>query len=137
MKSAAMLSVSGLLTRMVGGDFWANASSLRMLDTISILRDMPGCVRATRPMLSHVNVGCGEDVSIAELAAMMAKVTRFEGAIRFDTARPDGTPRKLLDVSKLSAMGWNASIPLEKGVTQTYDWYCANEQGAAPTAVCL
>ena len=81
---------------------------------------------ATRPMLSHINVGTGEDVSIADLAALVARVTGFSGAIRFDTTRPDGTPRKLMDVSRLAQMGWRASIPLQQGVAETFAWYLQN-----------
>ena len=81
----------------------------------------------TRPMLSHLNVGCGQDVMIGELAAIVAKVTGFKGSIRFDAAKPDGTPRKLLDVSRLSALGWQAKIPLEQGIEQTYAWFRANQ----------
>jgi GDP-L-fucose synthase len=81
----------------------------------------------TRSMLSHINVGCGSDVSIAELATLIARITGFTGEISFDTSRPDGTPRKLLDVSKLSAMGWHPQTTLEEGVRQTYEWYCANQ----------
>ena len=80
----------------------------------------------TRPMLSHINVGTGEDVSIADLAALVARVTGFSGAIRFDTTRPDGTPRKLMDVSRLAQMGWRASIPLQQGVAETFAWYLQN-----------
>jgi len=71
---------------------------------------------------SHVNVGSGSDISIAELAELIGKVTGFGGAIEFDASMPDGTPRKLLDVGRLSALGWQASIGLEQGVRQTYGW---------------
>ena len=71
-----------------------------------------------------VNVGTGTDVSIAELAEFVRRVTRYNGRIVFDTSKPDGTPRKLLDVSKLSNLGWRASISLEAGIAGTYDWYC-------------
>ncbi len=83
--------------------------------------------RHTEPMLSHVNVGYGEDVSIAELATLVAEVTGYSGAIIFDPAKPDGTPRKLLDVSRLTAMGWRASVPLRQGVEETYRWFLANQ----------
>lgn len=83
----------------------------------------------TAPMQSHLNVGWGEDVSIAELARLVAEVTGFNGRITFDTTLPDGTPRKLLDVSRLSKMGWQAKIPLRQGLEQTYQWLLAN-QGA-------
>jgi nucleoside-diphosphate-sugar epimerase len=82
----------------------------------------------TQPMLSHINVGTGSDVSIADLARVIAQVTGFEGRIAFDTTKPDGPPRKLLDVSRLTNMGWKASIPLEEGIRQTYDWYLANQE---------
>ena len=87
----------------------------------------------TQPTLSHINVGTGSDVSIADLARAIAQVTGFEGRISFDSTKPDGAPRKLLDVSRLTNMGWTASIPLEEGIRQTYDWYLAN-QGSLRTA---
>ena len=87
----------------------------------------------TQPMLSHINVGTGSDVSIADLARAIAKVTGFEGRISFDTTKPDGAPRKLLDVSRLTNMGWTAGIPLGEGIRQTYDWFLAN-QGSLRTA---
>jgi GDP-L-fucose synthase len=77
----------------------------------------------TQPMLSHINVGCGEDVSIRELAGMIAEVTGFGGRISCDASKPDGTPRKLMDVSRLSDMGWRAQIPLERGLQETYRWF--------------
>lgn len=81
----------------------------------------------TQPMLSHINVGYGQDVTVAELAEHLARVTGFEGAIRFDPTKPDGPPRKLLDVSRLSALGWTARIPLVQGIQQTYDWFRTNQ----------
>jgi nucleoside-diphosphate-sugar epimerase len=80
----------------------------------------------TRPMLSHINVGSGEDVSIAELAGLLAKATGFSGRIGYDRSRPDGTPRKLLDVSRLAAMGWRSNIGLEDGIRRTYQWFLQN-----------
>ena len=71
---------------------------------------------------SQVNVGCGTDVSIAELANLIAGISGFQGAIEYDPDMPDGTPRKLLDVSRLEALGWTAQITLEQGVRQTRDW---------------
>ncbi len=79
-----------------------------------------------RPMLSHVNVGCGEDVSIAELARLIAQITGFDGDIAFDETKPDGAPRKLMDVSRLTRMGWRSTIPLEEGVRATYAWFLEN-----------
>lgn len=86
----------------------------------------------TEPMLSHINVGTGEDVSILELAERVAEVTGFKGRITRDTSKPDGTIRKLMDVSKLRAMGWQARIGLEDGLRSTYDWFLAAE-GAVRT----
>jgi GDP-L-fucose synthase len=75
-----------------------------------------------------VNVGVGDDLSILALAQLVARVVGFEGAIETDPAKPDGTPRKLLDVSRLHALGWRARIGLEEGIRSTYDWYLAHAQ---------
>lgn len=80
----------------------------------------------TELMLSHINVGSGTDVSIADLADIIARMTGFAGTIRFDTTKPDGTPQKLMDVSRLARMGWKATIALDLGVQNTYDWFLAN-----------
>jgi GDP-L-fucose synthase len=77
-----------------------------------------------------VNVGTGEDVTIRELAEMIAEITGYRGRIVQDTSKPDGTPRKLLDVSRLHALGWKAQIPLRQGLEQTYRWF-TNERAAA------
>jgi nucleoside-diphosphate-sugar epimerase len=82
---------------------------------------------ATTPMQSHINVGYGDDVSVAELARLVANVIGFEGRISYDVSKPDGTPRKLLDVSLLSGLGWSAKIGLELGIKQTYEWFCAHQ----------
>jgi GDP-L-fucose synthase len=73
-----------------------------------------------------INVGCGEDISIRELAELIWDVVGFDGELIWDTTKPDGTPRKLLDVTKLKALGWKPSIPLREGITQTYEWFLAN-----------
>lgn len=83
----------------------------------------------TQPMLSHINVGTGEDVSIRELAGMLAEVTGFKGRLVFDTTKPDGTPRKLMDVSRLAAMGWRARTGLRDGIEETYRWFLQNADG--------
>lgn len=82
----------------------------------------------TQPMLSHINVGSGVDCTIAELAETLADVVGFTGEIVFDTSKPDGTPRKLMDVSRLSAMGWSAKTGLKDGLTDTYQWFLANQE---------
>jgi len=80
----------------------------------------------TKPMLSHINVGTGEDVTIAELAALVKEVVSFEGELLFDADKPEGTPRKLLDVNRLKNMGWQAKITLKDGLENAYNWYLEN-----------
>ena len=80
----------------------------------------------TEPMLSHINIGSGEDISISDLAAMVSEVIGFKGRIAYDRSKPDGTPRKLMDVSKLQALGWRARIPLREGIASTYRWFLEN-----------
>lgn len=75
------------------------------------------------PMLSHINVGTGHDVTIRELAEAIADITGFRGRIKFDADKPDGTPRKLMDVSRLAAMGWQARIQLADGLRDAYGWF--------------
>jgi GDP-L-fucose synthase len=77
----------------------------------------------TKPMLSHINVGTGLDVTIREMAETMKEVVGFKGNLIFDTEKPDGSPRKLIDVSRLTDMGWEYSVALKKGLEKTYDWY--------------
>ena len=78
-------------------------------------------VKHTDPMHSHINIGTGEDVTIAELARLVGETVGYRGRIVFDTSKPDGTPRKLLDVGKLKQLGWQASTPLQEGLRRTYD----------------
>jgi GDP-L-fucose synthase len=73
-----------------------------------------------------INVGCGEDISIRELAELICDVVGFDGELAWDTTKPDGTPRKLLDVSKIRAIGWKPAIALRDGIAQTYQWFLAN-----------
>ncbi len=80
----------------------------------------------TAPMLSHINVGSGSDVTILELARLVAKTVGYDGRILTDPSRPDGTMRKLMDVSRLAAMGWSARIGLEDGIRDAYTWYLGN-----------
>jgi GDP-L-fucose synthase len=80
----------------------------------------------TLPMLSHINIGTGEDCTIRELAETISKVVGFKGNIEFDPSRPDGMPRKLLDVSKINTLGWKAGITLEEGLKSTYRWFLEN-----------
>ena len=73
-----------------------------------------------------INVGCGEDVTIRELAELICDIVGFDGELTWDKSKPDGTPRKLLDVSKIQGLGWKPRIPLREGITQTYDWFLKN-----------
>jgi GDP-L-fucose synthase len=81
-----------------------------------------------QPMLSHINVGTGVDCTIRELAETVARVTGFTGRLVWDTTKPDGTPRKLMDVSRLASLGWRASISLEAGLRSAYAWFLANAE---------
>src|SRR5213596_782731 len=73
-----------------------------------------------------INVGCGEDISIRKLSELICDVVGFDGELAWDTSKPDGTPRKLLDVTKLRALGWKPAIPLRDGIARTYEWFRAN-----------
>ncbi|MCY1552231.1 GDP-L-fucose synthase [compost metagenome] len=79
-------------------------------------------------MLSHINVGTGKDCTIRELAETLAKVTGFKGCLSFDSNKPDGAPRKLMDVSRLKALGWEASIGLEDGLRDAYQWFLSHQE---------
>ncbi|EIE51121.1 GDP-fucose synthetase [Salipiger aestuarii] len=81
----------------------------------------------TQPMLSHINVGTGSDISILDLAKLVAKVTGYTGKISNDPSKPDGTMKKLMDISRLADMGWRAQVGLEDGVAETYRWFVQTE----------
>ena len=81
--------------------------------------------RETQDMLSHINVGSGTDISIHDLAQAVAQITGFTGKLSFDTSKPDGAPRKLMDVSRLSRLGWTHAVDLEDGIKSTYQWFLA------------
>ncbi len=80
----------------------------------------------TKPMLSHINIGTGVDVTIREMAETMKQVVGFEGELTFDTTKPDGAPRKLIDVTRLSDIGWEYTTELKEGLKKTYKWYLHN-----------
>ena len=82
----------------------------------------------TEPMLSHINVGTGVDCTIRELAQTLAQVTGYRGRVVFDATKPDGTPRKLLDVTRLHSLGWFHEVSLEQGLASTYQWFLENQQ---------
>ncbi|PYK13935.1 MAG: GDP-fucose synthetase [Verrucomicrobia bacterium] len=79
-----------------------------------------------------INIGCGEDISIRELAQLICDVVGFDGELVWDPTKPDGVPRKLLDVTKVSALGWRPSIPLRQGIVQTYNWFLKNVARSTP-----
>ncbi len=81
----------------------------------------------TSPMQSHINVGCGQDVSIAEVAQLIAQVVGYQGSIDFDPAKPDGSPRKLMDSSRINGLGWNARIALQDGLSLAYQGFLKNQ----------
>lgn len=81
----------------------------------------------TQDMLSHINVGSGTDVTIRELAETVARVTGYEGTLTFDATKPDGAPRKLLDVDRLAKLGWKSSVSLEEGLKDAYKWFLEND----------
>jgi GDP-L-fucose synthase len=75
-----------------------------------------------------INVGVGEDISIQELAEKIKEIVGFNGKIEWDSSKPDGTPRKLLDVSRIRELGWRPSVPLTEGLRSNYEWYVANDK---------
>ena len=81
----------------------------------------------TKPMLSHINIGTGKEVTIREMAEIMKRVVGFTGDLKFDSSKPDGSKRKLIDVSRLTSMGWTYNIGLEEGLKKTYNWYLQNK----------
>jgi len=76
--------------------------------------------------ISHINIGCGSDLSISDLANLVAEIVGYDGKIKYDSSKPDGTPQKLLDITRLKGLGWSPSVSLEDGIKRTYDWYLKN-----------
>lgn len=105
---------------------WGTGAPLREFLYVDDLAD--ACIHLMQVYSgdSHINVGTGEDISIADFARLIAGIVGYEGRIVFDTTRPDGTPRKLLDVSRLAGLGWKAPTTLEDGLAKYYAWYLAN-----------
>lgn len=109
---------------------WGTGSPRREFLFVDDLADAAIYLMQTYNSPEIVNVGVGEDVSIKELAETVKQVTGYAGELKFDTTKPDGTPRKLLDVSRLSALGWKAKMPLRKGIEETYAWFLKNGESA-------
>ncbi len=109
-------------------ELWGTGSPLREFLHVDDLADACYFLMREYDGREHLNVGVGEDLSIRELAALISKVVGYEGEIRWNTTKPDGTPRKLMDVSKLHALGWKHTIGLEEGIKSTYEDFLAKRQ---------
>lgn len=107
-------------------EVWGTGKVKRELMFVNDMADASVHLMKTYSGETHVNIGTGSDVTIQELAQAVCAAVGFEGALRFDVSKPDGTPQKLLDVSKLKSLGWQASTSLEDGLSKTYDWYLEN-----------
>jgi GDP-L-fucose synthase len=110
---------------------WGTGSPRREFLHVDDLADAAVYLMLNYDQPEIVNVGTGSDVTIAELAGMVTRAVGYDGRIIFDTSKPDGTPLKLLDVSRLTSLGWTARIPLEHGIAATYQWYLKNHALAA------
>jgi GDP-L-fucose synthase len=110
---------------------WGTGTPLREFLHVDDLADACVFLMNRYSQEEPINVGCGEDLSIHELALKIAHVTGFQGRLAFDTSKPDGTPRKILDVSRLEALGWKAKISLDEGLVSTWNWYSGMTQSKA------
>ena len=104
---------------------WGTGTPRREFLHVDDLADACVFLLKTYSEASHINVGSGADLSIAELGLLVAGVVGFDGAIEYDTTKPDGTPRKLMDSSRISGMGWNPQIDLREGIAAAYRDYLA------------
>jgi GDP-L-fucose synthase len=102
---------------------WGTGKPMREFLFVDDLADALHFLMVHYDEAQHINVGTGVDVTISKLAETIAKIVGYQGDLRFDVTKPDGTPRKLLDVSKLSSLGWRAKTSLEEGIKKTYEWY--------------
>jgi len=131
MRRAYQASLDGAQKLMVWGSGTPRREFLHVDDLASACVHLMGINRekfwsVAQERCSHINVGVGEDLSIRELAELLAEVAGFKGELMFDTSKPDGTPRKLLDTRRLQALGWSPRIGLREGVQQTLDWMVGN-----------
>ena len=117
----AKMSQSGFV------EIWGSGNSLREFLHVDDMADACVFLMENYDSGEPINIGTGEDVSIRELAMMIKEVVGFKGQIKFNTSMPDGTPRKLLDVSKLTGLGWKPAIGLRDGLARTYEWYLKNQ----------
>jgi GDP-L-fucose synthase len=107
-------------------EIWGTGAALREFLHVDDLAGAAVFLMRNYRSGTFINVGSGDEVSIAELAELVRRVVGFEGALKFDSSKPDGMPRKLLDTSRIRALGWKPDIPLEAGVRATYSWYLKN-----------
>jgi len=115
--------------KKAGGDsvtIWGTGSPSREFLYIDDLANAVVFLARNYDQGGILNIGVGEDIRIKDLAKLISRIVGFEGALEFDTSKPDGTPRKLLDVSRLRSLGWQAAWSLEDGIAQTYDWFVSN-----------
>ncbi|CAM6015252.1 unnamed protein product [Sphagnum balticum] len=105
---------------------WGSGSPLREFLHVDDLADATIFLMQNYSGIPHVNMGSGSEVTIKELAEMVKEVVGFQGELKWDLSKPDGTPRKLIDSSKLAELGWEAKIPLKEGLVETYKWYVDN-----------
>jgi GDP-L-fucose synthase len=105
---------------------WGTGSPRREFLHVADLADAAVFLMESYDDPQIINVGTGQDLSIRELAEMVAEIVGYDGRLVFDASKPDGTPRKLLDVGRLTALGWKAHIPLADGIRSTYKWYCSH-----------
>ena len=102
---------------------WGSGSPKREFLYVDDMAEACYFVMQQNDFTGVVNVGSGQEISIHELATLIKEVTQFQGELVFDSSKPDGTPRKLLDISQLSQMGWQAKTQLHEGIQQAYNWY--------------
>ncbi|MFK5891810.1 MAG: GDP-L-fucose synthase [Pseudomonadota bacterium] len=107
-------------------EVWGSGTPKREFLHVDDMADASVYLMNTYNNKGFINIGVGDDISIKELAELVKKVVGYEGVLKFDSSKPDGTPRKLLDVSKLTQSGWQANIQLSDGVNSTYKWYLEN-----------
>ena len=112
-------------------EIWGTGSAKREFLHVDDLADACVYLLKTYSGETHVNVGCGEDISILDLVKLVNRIVGFDGEIVHDLSKPDGTPRKLLDTTKLTELGWTPSIPLEQGIADTYDWFRSELEAGA------
>jgi GDP-L-fucose synthase len=126
---AAALQVKMHRARMSGAptvELWGSGTPRREFLYVDDLADALVYMMKHYSEAEHLNVGTGQDITIRELAELVARVAGYTGSFVYDSSKPDGTPRKVMDVSRLSALGWRAPTPLEEGFRHAYRWYVEN-----------